>query len=590
MLTSVLIAACSTGATAWLAVQTTTRAIEKEHGQVLADDATVYDRLLEYAATHPDWTSVEPVVRDLSRRTGRRIALGFEGARPFADSAAPPAAALPRPAAVIDPLHVGTGLRPADTALTGSDTIDARATGPYRLTPAERAELRRHTDKRVACLRGYGLRAERVDHPSGRPSVFLGSANVNMPAFDPCFLALEPTATERRPLAQLNALVAACLEQRIPDLSIESEYAVEIRPGFSWSTKLPEARVPVIEQCIAEQRRAQLRPYVAPAAHLYLGTSGRTEAARFHLTTQNAVRVAAVTGLVLLLTVGVTAVLAHRLIRPLRALTDAAHDPSGDQPRVRVRTQDEIGHLTQAFNDLSERRARMEEQRKVMVSDVAHELRTPLTNIRSWLEATEDGITTASPALVSSLLEEALLLQHIIDDLQDLAAADAEKLTLHPEAVRLGDVLQHVTAAHRAAADAAGVALSAGGERDILLLADPVRLRQAVGNLVSNAVRHTGPGGSVRLTARTYGAEVFVEVADTGSGIEPDDIPRLFERFWRAEKSRTRHAGGSGLGLAIALQLARAHGGTITVTSTLGVGSVFTLRLPASAVLPRAAQ
>ncbi|MFI9586851.1 sensor histidine kinase [Streptomyces sp. NPDC052236] len=183
-----------------------------------------------------------------------------------------------------------------------------------------------------------------------------------------------------------------------------------------------------------------------------------------------------------------------------------------------------MGYLAVAFNEMSERRERLEKQRKFMVSDLAHELRTPLANIRSWLEAAEDGITTPNPALVSSLLEEALLLQHIIDDLQDLAAADAGKLTIHPAVVRLDSILHHVAAAHRAAADTAGVRLTVGGEDSIQLRADPVLLRQVVGNLLSNAVRHTGRGGSVRLQSYVAGA------------------------------------GGSSLGLSIVLQLAHAHG------------------------------
>ena len=148
-------------------------------------------------------------------------------------------------------------------------------------------------------------------------------------------------------------------------------------------------------------------------------------------------------------------------------------------------------------------RARLEEQRKVMVSDVAHELRTPLSNIRGWLEAAQDGLAEPDPAFVSSLLEEAVQLQHIIDDLQDLAAADAGALRLHPEPVRIDDLLGQVAAAHQALAETAGVTLAVRkplpGSPPPELTADPVRLRQAIDNLVSNAVRHTPSGGRVTL-------------------------------------------------------------------------------------------
>jgi two-component system sensor histidine kinase BaeS len=249
-----------------------------------------------------------------------------------------------------------------------------------------------------------------------------------------------------------------------------------------------------------------------------------------------------------------------------------------------VTGNDEIGYLAAAFNDLSERRERIEEQRKAMVSDVAHELRTPLSNIRGWLEATQDGVAVPDQSLIASLLEEALLLQHIIDDLRDLAAADAGSFRLHHEPVRIAELLDQVAEAHRARAEAAGVRLNvlpADGEAE--LTADPVRLRQAVGNLVDNAVRHTPSGGSVTVGARPVGDDLVIEVTDTGTGIGPDELPHVFDRFWRAEKSRSRQTGGSGLGLAIVRQLAHAHGGTVAATSEPGEGAVFTLRLPLTA-------
>jgi two-component system sensor histidine kinase BaeS len=230
---------------------------------------------------------------------------------------------------------------------------------------------------------------------------------------------------------------------------------------------------------------------------------------------------------------------------------------------------------------MSKRRERLEELRKAMVSDVAHELRTPLSNIRGWLEATEDGVVAPDRALMSSLLEEALLLQHIIDDLQDLAVADAGELRLSKERVNVADLLAQVATAHRGGAEAADVTLVTRAEGEPELLTDPVRLRQAVGNLVSNAVRHTPTGGTVSLLARGEGDEVVIDVADTGSGIAAEDLPLVFERFWRVEKSRSRRTGGSGLGLPIVRKLVEAHDGSVTATSTLGKGSVFTLRLPA---------
>ncbi len=139
-----------------------------------------------------------------------------------------------------------------------------------------------------------------------------------------------------------------------------------------------------------------------------------------------------------------TAVVATRLVRPLRALTEAAQQPPELHVRVPVRTRDETGILAEAFNDLTERRERMEAQRKAMVSDIAHELRSPLTNIRGWLEVTRDGFVEPDPALLGSLHEEAMVLQRVIDDLQDLAAADAGTLRLHREPVPVEDLVDQV--------------------------------------------------------------------------------------------------------------------------------------------------
>jgi two-component system, OmpR family, sensor histidine kinase BaeS len=168
-------------------------------------------------------------------------------------------------------------------------------------------------------------------------------------------------------------------------------------------------------------------------------------------------------------------------------------------------------------------------------------------------------------------------LQHIIDDLSDLAAADAGTLRVHPAPVVVRDLLAQVAEAHRAAADNAGVRLSTATDGEPELTADPVRLRQLLGNLVTNAIRYTPAGGTVTVHARGS----TISVHDTGIGIDPGNLPRIFDRFWRADTSRSRATGGSGLGLPIARKLAEAHGGTLTVESTPGAGTTFTVTLPA---------
>ncbi|WP_406470685.1 sensor histidine kinase [Streptomyces sp. NBC_01615] len=586
LITSVLIAVCSVAATAWLAMQITTRALQEEQGQVLADDTDILRQLSGYAATHPDWSGVEKTVRTLSDKTGRRIALMTSDRTAITDSAVQKTALPPRAAATVDPLHTDTFTEPGAQL----SSIDPRAVGPYRLTAKERLRVAKLARVRRDCFARNGIDTAITRTPSGR-SVLTTSDGSAESGHVPIACAdgklYTPTPTEKRALAALTKDTEACLSRHDVHLASPTALTVDLtgatmRPRFVLEKTRSEQRdaaTATTDKCVDSARREQLAPYVAPAAELFLGT-GDSAVPRFNLSTANKAKVVGVAGLVLALTVAVTALVATRLVRPLRALTQAAQQPPEQHVRVPVTTQDETGILALAFNELTERRERMEAQRKAMVSDIAHELRTPLTNIRGWLEVTRDGIVDPDPELLASLHEEAVLLQRVIDDLQDLAAADAGALGLHREKVRADELLEQVAAAHRVGTEAAGIRLLTRVDGTPWLDADPVRMRQALGNLVSNATRHTPSGGTITLSARSQDGQVVLEVADTGSGIAPEDLPSVFDRFWRAEKSRSRRTGGSGLGLPIVRQLVAAHGGTVTVTSDLGAGSAFTLRLP----------
>ncbi|MFE2112646.1 sensor histidine kinase [Streptomyces microflavus] len=618
---SALVAACSVAATAWLAVQTTSGAIKQEQGQNLTADARIYDTLLGYAARHPTWDGVDATVRELAEQSGRRVALTTQGRQPLADSAtatAPPALP-PEASAVVDPLSVDTVLaaRSTEGQGTAADRIDPRAVGPFLLPAAERAALRRTADRNAVCLNRAGIASDVVVGPSGRPRVQMVGNDPERALYTKCELSdLDaPTRTERKALDALNGLADACLKR-------QGREGVRLNRGLYWGKEIAvteprqlpsdvrEARpVPAVEppreftgeddraiaSCVGTARSEQLSSYVASPALLFIGDEGGATVPGFDLSPANTAKIAGAAALVLALTVGASVLAGARLVRPLHALTGAAQRmrDGEEHASVPVRGDDEIGRLAAAFNDMSAHRARLEEQRKAMVSDVAHELRTPLSNIRGWLEAAQDGLADPDPAFVDSLLEEAVQLQHIIDDLQDLAAADAGVLRLHSEPVPVEELLGQVAAAHQARAETAGVTLTVVAGAAPVLHADPVRLRQAVGNLVSNAVRHTPAGGKVTLRAYGEGPGsgpgpevVVIEVADTGTGIPAADLPYVFDRFWRAEKSRSRRTGGSGLGLAIVRKLAEAHGGTAGATSTEGQGSAFTLRLPAAAPSP----
>ncbi|MFE9860940.1 sensor histidine kinase [Streptomyces sp. NPDC005780] len=635
---SALVAACSVAATAWLAVQTTSGAILKEQGQNLTADARIYHSLLGYAAAHPTWDGVDRTVRALAEQSGRRIALTTEQRTPLADSAAPEkAAALPAQAsAIVDPLSVDTALAAENAGPSGTpaDRVDPRAVGPFRLPAAERTALRQIADRGVACLSEAGIASDVVRTESGRPVIQVVGNDPERIQESRCTTdALDaPTATEQRALKALNQLADACLKRQDRSgvhLKLDLSWGQSAEPVPTAVPTMPPSEAPrpvagigpeaapsaaptetpsvmpstapspaagtgeddrAIASCVGTARREQLSSYVASPALLFISNTGGTTVPGFDLSPANTARIAGAAALVLALTVGASVLVGARLVRPLRALTGAAQRmrDGEDTAPVRVTADNEIGRLAATFNDMSAHRARLESQRKAMVSDVAHELRTPLSNIRGWLEAAQDGVADPDPAFIASLHEEAVQLQHIIDDLQDLAQADAGALRLHAEPVRIEELLSQVAAAHQARAETAGVALTvpppSPPDRPVPgLTADPVRLRQAIGNLVSNAVRHTPAGGQVTL--RAYGSAsgdaVLVDVSDTGTGIPAEDLAHVFDRFWRGEKSRSRRTGGSGLGLAIVRKLTEAHGGTATATSVPGEGSVFTLRLPA---------
>ncbi len=280
---------------------------------------------------------------------------------------------------------------------------------------------------------------------------------------------------------------------------------------------------------------------------------------------------------------GLSLLLSQYIAAPLNTLARAARRyASGDlDARVPVRGPAQIADLAAEFNRMADGLQESQRQRQAMVADVAHELRTPLTVMRGYLEALKDGVTEPDTDTVEIIHTEALQLQRLVDDLQDLAQADAAQLTMHPETLDVRDLLETTAAGFALEAANKGVRLDVHAEPGLpSVQADPRRIGQVVHNFVANALRHTPAEGCIRLSASGVQGAVRVEVADTGTGIPADHLPHLFERFYRVDPSRARETGGSGLGLTIAKRLIEAHGGTIGVTSTLGEGSRFWFTLP----------
>jgi signal transduction histidine kinase len=283
--------------------------------------------------------------------------------------------------------------------------------------------------------------------------------------------------------------------------------------------------------------------------------------------------------------VAITFFLSRRILAPVKALTSVARRLGrGDfSQRVQVKDKGELGELARAFNTMASDLEHTEKLRRDMVADVAHELRTPLSNLRGYLEAIRDKVIKPDAKTIRSLNEEAMLLSRLVDDLQDLALAEAGELKLVCQTEDVSELVNQTVTAMQAQAVAKGLSVSIDlPDRLPPVSIDYHRISQVLRNLLENAVAHTAQGGVITVAAKQQDNWVEVSVTDTGEGIPADDLPNIFERFYRVDKSRTRATGGSGLGLTIAKRLVEAHGGKIKVQSELGKGSCFSFTIPVS--------
>ena len=252
--------------------------------------------------------------------------------------------------------------------------------------------------------------------------------------------------------------------------------------------------------------------------------------------------------------------------------------------RVPERGPGDFGRLARSFNRMIEELERADQQRRNLTADVAHELRTPLHIIQGNLEGVLDGVYEPTSEHINTTLDETRLLARLVDDLRTLSLAEAGQLPLMWEQVDVAELLADVSTSFSGQAEAAGIDLrveTEGGPSDLTITGDVGRLDQVLSNLLANALRYTPAGGVVTTQAQPTDGGVRIVVRDTGEGIPADDLPFIFDRFWRGDRSRSHTGGaGSGLGLAIARQLVQAHGGRIGVKSQPGQGTAFTIDLP----------
>jgi two-component system sensor histidine kinase BaeS len=640
---SVTLIAGAIATTATIVSLSTTASIQREYRQDIASDASVYDALLGYAAGHPSWAAMTPAqLRKIAAGAGQ-VTITDQRRHVLAAStttAASPATQA-QPAATVDALVPDPTLSRSpqaggiDVRAQGPFQLTAAERAAIDSAAAQMVKcLIQSGSTGVSTQRYPNGRTYVTDSGSAIPVVAAGKAcNYTLIVAPPQSLTNGtvpypppespsstvtsrppespstvsngprkrsgrptrrggtvidisqvterlsiPTARELAAARRLTDLFRSCLRTDGQDLpsNYPSLKQVDFLPAL---IQLP-MKAPA-ETCLATARRIQLASYVAPPALLFISGSVATDP-RPSLSSAAITRIILASTAILLIAVVAVLVAASGVSRPLRTLTGAVAGLRGGGHRLRVPASGtkEVAALTDAFNDMSADLAVADQRRKEMISDVAHELRTPLANIRGWLEAAQDGLTRPDPAFIASLLDESRLLQSIIDDLQMLALADAGQLSVDFEPVDLGDVLEQAMSAQHPAATVKQLTLELVGPGDLRIEADPRRLRQAIGNLLANAIRYTDQG-SVTVTADGTGPdEILVRIADTGRGISAEDLPHIFDRFWRAEKSRDRRSGGSGLGLAITDRLIAAHGGRIVVQSTLGEGTTVSVHLP----------
>jgi two-component system sensor histidine kinase BaeS len=270
---------------------------------------------------------------------------------------------------------------------------------------------------------------------------------------------------------------------------------------------------------------------------------------------------------------------------PIADLMSAADAVAEGDLSVRVKESSQgpgqFGRLVRSFNRMVEELQGADRRRRNLTADVAHELRTHI--IQGNLEGILDDVYEPTEEHISATLEETRALARLVDDLRTLSLAEAGQLPLVWETVDVAELLADVCTSFSGQAEVAGIDLACeiDDAAPVMIAADVGRLDQVLGNLVSNALRYTPAGGSVTLRAMAMDGGVRLTVSDTGAGIPPEDLPYIFDRFWKGDRSRSRAGGGgSGLGLAIARQLVQAHGGRIAVQSTEGQGTTFAIALP----------
>ncbi|MCA2213112.1 sensor histidine kinase [Jidongwangia harbinensis] len=579
-----LVATTAIGATAWLTLSLTSREVARADRALEQHERRITETINEYGVRHGRWTGVDRTVLELARTTGLHIQVVTVQGQRLADSDT----LAGRPAGPLQSVPVTvSGLPTLHPAIARAMRV-AYPEDSLLLPGADRAPTRRD----LAPPPEFGS----ITHD------LLGLGGTDPQLRSPLTQMVRQAAQYRaalvatRCIARMNSGAPAGLGTVDPpylsaqQLDAYPNCAIGGTTQVTWDQEWLRYVWETVTRCLEPLQR-ETPPNCAESAfqeaagnasaivavEIYLGA--QTGADRLTELGQGAMFGAA--GLIAVAFLG-TAWIARRVSRPVHRLTMASFLLASGDLEVRVPTagNDELAQLSASFNTMAEAVQRSEERQRRLIADVAHEMRTPLSNLRGYLEGLSDGVVEPSRELFASLHEETLLQGRILDDLQVLALAESGDLGYARAPLDLAELVAAACTAHRAVAAEQGVALTVDTLDGVWVSADPDRIRQVLGNLLSNAIRYTDAEGHVLVKVRAEVGEAVLTVRDTGMGMTPHDQARVFDRFWRADPARQRATGGSGLGLTIAHRIVSDHGGRIEVDSMPAKGTTFTVRLP----------
>lgn len=356
---------------------------------------------------------------------------------------------------------------------------------------------------------------------------------------------------------------------------VDGTILISTDPEHPVGTILPAetiiAGVPVMvsDKQVGTILTADLRPGFNPEEYLFLQR------------TNEALLYALIGAMLAALILGI--LLARTLIKPLKALTEAANliAEGNLEQQVTVDSMDEIGQLATSFNLMSKEVARVNGLRRQMTADIAHDLRTPLTTIAGYIESMQEGVLNPTPERLALIYSEIEVLQNLVSDLRMLSRVDAGDLTLNQRDFSPDYLIERAAASFQQQAEKQGISIQTKSAAELQhILVDEDRMMQILGNLITNSLRFTSEGGKILLSAESSDGFVEIAINDNGSGISTEELPFLFDRLHRIDKSRSDSSGETGLGLAIVKALVTAQNGIISVESTPGEGTTFTMKFP----------